>query len=833
MIITCKKEIPFRWIFFAILPWASIAYTGGVAGVAFVFSLKKFVDNPAGLTFILSLPTFISMVTGPCTCFMSDRIWTRFGRRKPFIITSWIGMGGCLILMPLMSNFWALVATFIAYSFFSDLNSPIDPLQQEITPPQERGRSTGAMQWCWNLANITFYFVALGRFDDVQYMNGLLLTGETVIYWSGALLLTVMLLLIILGIKEIDQKSPLVGQRLSFKSVFGGILDQELWPVYMLVLGAAALGSGLGPLSNLLYTDQWAYSKQDMGINMAAGGVINIFIIGLLTIFADKLNRMRAYQTLITLSVIVNLSYFCYVTFLLPDQRPSLIEIITFGETGSIIGLLTGMVYFPLVYDYIRRNKLGTYVAGANLINRITAFITLNGVGLFIWIFAICFQPPAGEMTRVVLRDSYQQKGDVLPLLQSQSWINPGDNTAVPGSSITATTWQATGAVSATGRCWEVRQHDKSSEELEATRQRLQQQESLLLGNLPPIGKAVPGNSVANPSSDGNKEPTPEELAQEISTIDSKLAARAFAFRDRVVAVLKDRMIADGDQVVDAKIGEVLLIEFPTKIRPDAHELDGILRLLREQHPEVIDLRPVKLETGYDITVSVLLSETSDKDTSVNYWREVVTKAAQVKAPGLLASDVEPIKITQASALTLNLMVVEEPLDTYVSPINRVFNLVLALFNREPRPDHRLISLEQNLRSSQDMNQLRVAVGSSPKTISVTAVLPESSTRVPLPDDPVMQKLRGLLGPTSAPLILGQARDFYDQIVKCAAAEKLTVASPIIAASYAPMKYNYMSGYLWMLLMGVVGISLTFVFSRLEAAGRVRKLGAEEAEASS
>ena len=300
MIITCKREIPFRWIFFAILPWASIAYTGGVAGVAFVFSLKKFVENPAGLTFILSLPTFISMVTGPCTSFMSDRIWTRFGRRKPFIITSWIGMCLCLVLMPLMSNFWSLLVSYVFYSFFNDLNSPIDPLQQEITPPQERGRSTGAMQWCWNLANITFYFVALGRFDDIQYMAGVPISGEMVIYWSGALLLTVMLLLITLGIKEIDQKSSLVGQRLSLQSVFGGIFDKELLPVYLLVLGAATLGSGLGPLSNLLYTDQWSYTKQDMGINMAAGGVINFFIIGLLTLFADKLNRMRAYQTLMT-----------------------------------------------------------------------------------------------------------------------------------------------------------------------------------------------------------------------------------------------------------------------------------------------------------------------------------------------------------------------------------------------------------------------------------------------------------------------------------------------------------------------------------------------------
>jgi Na+/melibiose symporter-like transporter len=828
MIITCKKEIPFRWIFFAILPWASIAYTGGVAGVAFVFSLKKFVENPAGLTFILSLPTFISMITGPCTSFMSDRVWTRFGRRKPFIITSWIGMGVCLVLMPLMINFWSLLATYVIYSFFSDLNSPIDPLQQEITPPQERGRSTGAMQWCWNLANITFFFVALGRFDDVRYMNGVPLSGEAVIYWSGALLLSVMLLLIVLGIKEIDQKSSLVGQRLSVKTIFGGILDKELWPVYMLVLGAAALGSGLGPLSNLLYTDQWAYTKQDMGINMAAGGVINIFIIGLLTLFADRLNRMRAYQTLIILSLIVNMSYFCYVNFLLPDQRPSLIEIITFGETGSIIGLLTGMVYFPLVYDYIRRNKLGTYVAGANLINRITAFVTLNGVGLFIWGYAMLFQPPAGEMTRVVLNDKYQQKTDVLSPLHHEKWTYPESSTAAPGTNVTASAWQATGAVSKTGRCWEIRFRDKSSEDLEARRENLEQQRSILLSNR----QRADNSTIVKKATEDDA--TLEKLSQDIKSIDSTLAKRALLFEGQVAKALKDRLIADGDQVVDAKICQALFVELPTETRPNTQQLEGILRVLREQHPEVIDLRPAKFGASYGMILSILVDSTVDDSTTSLAWMKAVSYAAAKKAPSLFEADAIPnsIKSYRKPALTLELMLVEDPLDSYVSPINRVFNLILSFFDLDPKPDHRLIALEQNLRSSQEISHLRVVPGPVGKTILVTSVLPDRPPTSSPEDDPITEKLHFLLGPNSSPEKLGQARDLYEGIVKSASVEKLTIAQPIIATAYAPIKYNYMSGYLWMLLMGIIGITLTFVFSRLEAAGLVQKLGAEEAKAS-
>ena len=221
MIVTCKKEIPFRWIAFAILPWASFSFNYGVISVVFFFSLKKFVENPAGLTFVLSLPGFVSLVLGPVVSFLSDRIWTRFGRRKPFIATSMIGIMTCLILMPLMPNFWCLLAVYLIYSASSDLNSPMEPLKLEIIPPQERGRATGAMTWCSNLATMTFYIIALGRFDDVRFMEGVPIFGEEAIYWSAALLVSMMLLLLLLGIKEIDQKSALRGQRLTFGNFFG------------------------------------------------------------------------------------------------------------------------------------------------------------------------------------------------------------------------------------------------------------------------------------------------------------------------------------------------------------------------------------------------------------------------------------------------------------------------------------------------------------------------------------------------------------------------------------------------------------------------------------
>jgi Na+/melibiose symporter-like transporter len=839
VIITCKKQVPFRWIAFAILPWASFTFNGYVVGVAFLFSLKKFVENPAGLTFILSLPGFVSIVLQPVVSFLSDRIWTRYGRRKPFVVTSLTGITICLLLLPLMPNFWTLLAVFMCLNIFTDLNSAMEPLKLEIIPPQERGRATGAMTWCSNLACMLFYFVALGRFDDVRYMGGFQLFGETAIYWSAGMLMGAMALLITLGIREIDQKSPLRGQRLTIRNFFGGLLDQELWPVYMLVVGSACLNyyAGLGPLSNLLYTDQWGYTKQEMGINIAVGGIINMFVIGVLTVFADRLNRMRAYQTLICMSLAGNVLYYCYIEFVLPDKHPSLIEIIVFGETLSILAILTGLVYIPLVYDYIRRNKMGTYNAGAALVTKLTILITLNGVGLFVWGYAKLLQPAAGEMTRVVLRDDHLQKAEIRAQLRAAAWTCPADNAPAASSNVDAIAWQSTGTVANDGRCWEIRLRDKDSEKLAGDRENLDKQSAPLIAEekmlrdsaamLKQRGKAEAALREED-KADRKKIPI-DELNARLKAIDATLAARAENFHAQVARFFGDRLLTEGEQVIGARVSHALVVELATTNRPDAHLVEKTLHDLRAQDESIIDLRPLELANGYGLAVSALLDVGADEASAAHEIESEVEGVASRREPGLFTTGAEPLGSSDQTAVTLDLELVEEPLDTYVSPITRVVNVVLALFDRVPSPDRRLSAMARDLRGLGETNHVRVTPGPAPKTLSVTAVLPTTATKAASVDDPVGRRLQALLGGTSQGDTVGQARAFYDRIESAAAAQRLTVAHPTLVSAYAPMKYDYMSGYLWMFMMSLVGIGITIAFVRFEAKGFVRKHGIEEA----
>ncbi|MDD5349996.1 MAG: MFS transporter [Chthoniobacteraceae bacterium] len=839
MIITCKKEVPFRWIFFAVLPWISYAFNSQTMSVAFLFSLKKFVENPAGLTFIISLPGFVSLFIVPLVNFISDRVWTPYGRRKPFVLGAWIGSATALALMPLMPNFWGLLAVYIVYNIFNDVGGnqgPMEPLCQEIVPPHQRGRSTGTNQWLGNLTTMVFFFFALGRFDDVRYMAGVPLSGEKVIYWSAGLIVAAVFLAVSLGIKETDQKSRLRGERLNFKNFFGGVFDRELWPVFLLVFSTVMLNSSLGSLGNLLYTDQWNYTKQEMGVNVVIGGIINMFIIVFLAMAADKLNRMRAYQVLICAALFVKAAYFGYINYILPDHRPSLVELVVFGETLSIIGMLTGMVYTPLVYDYVTRNKMGTYMAGAGILGRITYLTTLNGIGLFVWGYALIFQPPAGEMARVVLRDETPQS-EVSSLVRSAAWTDPKTGGPVAASDVHVKSWMANGVDLPMGRCWEVRLRDKASEQLAAEKERLNNESSVAASEekalrerlASPKAGSLSAMEHARLEADAKKSRVAEAVAR-IQAIDEDLARRAQNLQTQARTVFGNRILADGDQLLGAKMGEALLVEFATTARPHGGRLEKILTDLRQERGDIIDLRPVKLDNGYGLAVSLIAEPQMDEKRLVGDLQAAVERIAAKRDPRLMKPGVPPPAVRRQPTLALDLMVVEEPLDRRVSPIMRIANGVLRLFDSAPLPDRRLSAVARNLRVPEETDHVRVYPGpGDAKSISVLAVIKPGAAKAGSLDDAVGRRLKDLLA-RQDPATVAQARALYDRVETVGAGKQITVARPFVKAAYAPMKYDYMAGYICMFTLGLVGLCLTFQFQKLERKGLIRKRGWEEAE---
>jgi MFS family permease len=799
MLITRCNPIPTRWILMAILPWTALMFQWQVMGTAFTFSLSKFVENPAALTLLLSLPGFVSIVLAPLAQFLSDRIWTRFGRRKPFIVAGGAAMYSGLLVMAFAPSASVLVAGYFLYSFGADFYGALEPLKQEIVPPPQRGSATAVMQWLSNFCSLLFFAVVLGRFDEVGSLFGVLLTGETAAYASCVVLGLTMLAVVMLGVKEANPHSVLCGQRLTPRTILGGLLDREFRPVYLLVFGAAILNAGLGPLNALLTTVQFGMTKQQMGYNVAIGTTLNLLIfIPLIGLFADRLNRTRAYGILISLTAAVECAFFLYVRYVLVHHRPTWQEMVVFGGVLSVASILTQVVFTPMVYDYIRRDKMGTYAAGANLLMRATSIVTLNLMGLFVWGYATLFQPPAGEMCRVTL--SREVSREDLRELVAVPWTE--------ASTPVARLWRATGADLPTGRAIEFRRRNRASERLDAERTRLQSDLRRLGGDVAAHAPATQERAAA--------------LSSRLADIDSQLADRAAAFRDEVVRVLGASLLADGQQVLSAEADDGRICTFLLTRRPRARELEHARAALRAHHADIIDACAVARDGRFALAVSV--ASTSSPDCAADELHR--TLAASV--PGLVST--APALETPVRVLRLGLATVEEPLDRFVSPLNRwLIHPLLAKVGRVPAPTDRLRALGRALRLAGTAEHARVEPLEVGNGILVSAVLAATDSAAPGADD-VAARLAELLGDSET---TAQAQRLYRHTVAAAEVLHLTVARRQLTHAYAGLAYDYMAGYLLMFVGSVVGVALTLAFRRLERRGRIRKHGCEEAASAS
>ncbi len=381
---TQHKRIPWRWVvILAIIKQAHVLvlFTAG----SMTFTMRKFIEDPKIIGGVQSLDVLFNiLVAAPCLYF-SDRIWTRWGRRLPFVLTAWAVLAICLFALPLVKSPYSLSIFIVLYLIFWDVNQTFDTLVMEIVPPDQRGRYSAISAWMFNGLIMLNAVVIMGRFDDVAHSVGFTLRGEELIYWFGALSTFFIFLFALLFIRERkpqDPPSPALQKKMSLAAAFTNLFaERTLWPVYLLVFSTILMQTGLGAVDPLLTTEQWGYSKQDLGTNVFVGGMMNMFlIIPLVGIISDRMNRLTMFGIGVIGTLLGQIAYYVFVQFILPDQRPTIQHMIIFGQTMSAIGQFSSIALIPLIYEYIPRDKMGTAQAGLNFVRSITRLLTINGI---------------------------------------------------------------------------------------------------------------------------------------------------------------------------------------------------------------------------------------------------------------------------------------------------------------------------------------------------------------------------------------------------------------------------------------------------------------------
>ena len=426
MIVTHKPRVPWIWVVIMTLPWGIGSLVGAVNGQAITYTIKKFVSDPSLIALLTSVNILSNILVGaPCN-YMSDRTWTRWGRRRPFLVSSALSTALLMCFFPFVPGLGPLIALNLLFQVVIDVGSCTEALYFEVIPQPQRGRAVAIRNVINGLAGMFFGMVLFARFDNAYTIDlsrcgfGVVgWTGEMTLYFTVAFAVLLNAALYAFLVRETPVKSPILGERFRpvkfFRDVFG---DRRWYPVYLYYAVPAVIGAGVGQFGPLVMTDVFGYTKADMAAIGVPSMLISLFILTpLLGILSDKVPRVRMFQVGI-IGAVAHVAWgWAYIKLIAPtgwpavsfavpwftgpiacnlapvNGVPSLAFLFVNGVLGSIFWTSIWVTYGALLFDLIPSNRMGTLASGFGLISSAIGFTFMNLCGLFVKHYSRLFYP--------------------------------------------------------------------------------------------------------------------------------------------------------------------------------------------------------------------------------------------------------------------------------------------------------------------------------------------------------------------------------------------------------------------------------------------------------
>lgn len=399
MIKTRQSRIPWPWVIILTATTGGYALVESCSGSALTFTIRKFTGDAAIISILGSINIIFSFMVAPYTSWKSDRIWTSYGRRKPFILIGWFLVVVSMFLIPYASGIWMLIALILIWQFGNDFgySGTWSPLFYEIVPPAQRGRAVTIKKAFAIIAKLFFSYVLIRQYDNKYAFNvfgiPVSFNGELVVYWTVSFIICLCLLNLAFNVKEVEPPHHLPKERFNPKTFLKEVFsDRQFLYIYLLLFANVSLTAGLGQLGPLLTTEQWGYSKNDLGVIGTLVIILDLTIVfPLAYALYDKFDRFHIFLSGLVLSTILPLVWWFFIKFIAVNQIPSIPWIIAFGVSGTLVDTVAMLALEPYFFDLVPRNKMGSMNSGFMLIKGLLSAPLLIAVGFWVKYYTLFF----------------------------------------------------------------------------------------------------------------------------------------------------------------------------------------------------------------------------------------------------------------------------------------------------------------------------------------------------------------------------------------------------------------------------------------------------------
>lgn len=310
---------------------------------------------------VLSLGPLASLLLSPFIGTWSDRMRTRFGRRRPFLLISTPLMGLSMILIPHVRNFSLLVVLVVLIHVGMVLQTVVYYFYSDVIPSQLMGRFMGAFRLVGMAGAVTFQYFLMPHFDE----------APALVWHVVGITYLVLFPLSLWRVPEGEYpppERPNLGQtiRTYAKDGFGSRYIWLLWGAMCMTAFTAPVGQFL----DLMAKNEIQLSMKEIGHLNAWATLISLSVAFPGGWMIDKIGpRLLWGGGGLALACLYAWAY-AFV-----HDKP------TISAYYLVIGFIGGIQYvtlMPMLYAHLPREKFGQLVSAQTLIVQTCTFAGTN-----------------------------------------------------------------------------------------------------------------------------------------------------------------------------------------------------------------------------------------------------------------------------------------------------------------------------------------------------------------------------------------------------------------------------------------------------------------------
>ncbi len=386
-----KKSL--GWLFF----WLLLGdFSASVMTVALAkllpFHLDSIGISGGGIGWTLSLGPLVSLLLSPFIGVWSDRLRTRWGRRRPFLLLSTPVLAAGLLLIPHIHNYTLLCLVIVVVQVCNVLETVLLYLYADVVPPHMMGRFMAAFRVVSTLGALAFQGLLFPHFDK----------APTMVWTVCALVYFVFYQLSLHFVKEGTYQTPAAFSPVNIvkdyaKDGFGSRYIWMLWGA----LGMVAIASPAGGFVDL-------FGKKNLGLDMETIARINMYATLPMLVFTflsgwflDRVGPRLLWGLFGLLLGLVNVVGFFFVH----DANSMLVYYLF----GSSCNALLSVALMPMLYAHLPKARFGQLVSTQSVVMQSLIFLSTNCVGQMVsfadgnYRFAIIYSAPFFLLTPVFL----------------------------------------------------------------------------------------------------------------------------------------------------------------------------------------------------------------------------------------------------------------------------------------------------------------------------------------------------------------------------------------------------------------------------------------------